>query len=180
MVRCRSEQNRLAISCCRPLDMLSPVISILRQELDSMIRVIYLLLINDLSERERLIQQTLNGERWKTKTSKGKWENVTDRKMVKASQNFQSWTKSVYEFGCSFIHLSHLHDSLAENPFKKLPQEEQRQILSHMRFYHQCPMCDHPSMEELASYIPRVFEKISDNLECYLKNLEQNKTINGD
>lgn len=99
MIRNRSEENRRAISCFFRLNgVLSPAISILRQELDSMVRVIYLLSINDISERRRLIKSTLNGEKWKIKTPKGKWKEVTDREMVELSQRLQGWTLSVYKY----------------------------------------------------------------------------------
>ena len=87
MIRNRSDENRRAMDCfSAPHNVLSPAFSILRQELDSMIRVIYLLQIDNLAERRRLIKSTLLGERWKVPTSKGKFRDVTDREMVDLSQ----------------------------------------------------------------------------------------------
>ncbi len=178
MIRNRSEENRQAIqSFSRPYGVLSPLLSILRQELDSMIRVIYLLAINDLTERQRLIDSTVQGERWKVRTTKGKWREVTDREMVDLSQRLQGWTKSVYKFGCAFVHLSDYHNHLAENPFDKLEASEKKDILSHMRNYHGGPCHNNPDMTELSFYVPQVFEKIASNLECYLKQIEQNETL---
>jgi hypothetical protein len=59
---------------------------ILRQELDSLIRVLYLLAISDLEERNRLMACTINGERWKITTPKGKQTVVTDAMMVEVSE----------------------------------------------------------------------------------------------
>jgi hypothetical protein len=157
---------------------MSPSFSILRQELDSMIRVIYLLSVNDLTERQRLIDSTLRGERWKFRTTKGRWRDVTDREMVDLAQQLQGWTKSVYKFGCAFVHLSDFHNHLAENPFDKLEASEKQDILSHMRCYHGGPCHDNPDMVELSLYVPQVFEKIASNLKCYLKQLEQDETLN--
>lgn len=178
IIRNRSEENRKAIQCfSNSRDVLSPAFSILRQELDSMIRVVFLLTIDDLAERERLIVSTLKGERWKMRTSKGKWRDVTDREMVEFAQQLHGWTQSVYKFGCSFVHLSDFHNYLTENPFDKLEHSEKQDILSHMRYYHGGPLNDKPNMAELASYVPRVLDKIAGNLECYLKQLEQNETL---
>jgi hypothetical protein len=178
MIRNRSEENRRALQCfSRLYGVLSPALSILRQELDSMIRVIYLLAATDLTERQRLIDATLRGERWKVRSVKGKWRDVTDREMVELAQHLQGWTQSVYKFGCAFVHLSDFHNHLAENPFDKLTELEKQDILSHMRNYHGGPCHDNPDMAELSMYVPQVFEKISSNLECYLKELEQNKAI---
>jgi hypothetical protein len=179
MIRNRSEENRKAIQCFSfPHSVLSPAFSILRQELDSMIRIIYLLAVTDITERQRLIDSTLRGENWKIRTNKGKWRTITDREMVNLAQHLQGWTQSVYRFGCAFVHLSDFHNHIAQNPFDKLTKEEKKDILSHMRNYHGGPRNENPEMAELATYVPQVFEKISSNLECYLKELEQNKVLN--
>lgn len=99
---------------------MSPAFSLLRQELDSMIRVIYLLAVKDPHERSRLIKATLRGERWKVQTARGKFRDVTDREMVDLAQGLQGWTQSVYRFGCAFVHLSDFHNHLVQNPFRKL------------------------------------------------------------
>ncbi|MFZ2448759.1 MAG: hypothetical protein WAW37_20545 [Syntrophobacteraceae bacterium] len=142
-----------------------------------MIRTIYLLVVKDLNERRRLIGSTLHGERWKVQTPKGKWRDVTDREMVDVAQQLQGWTRSVYKFGCAFVHLSDFHNHLVENPFDKLPENEKQDILSHMRYYHGGPHHDKPDMAELALYVPQIFEKICSNLECYLEQLEQGERI---
>jgi hypothetical protein len=178
MIRNRSEENRRAIQRFPvPYDVLSPALSILRQELDSMIHVIYLLSVADLTERQRLINSTLQGERWKVCTAKGKWRDVTDREMVNLAQHLQGWTQSVYEFGCAFVHLSDFHNHPAQNPFDNLNESERQDILSHMRHYHGGPHRDNPDMAELASYVPQVFKKIASNLEYYLEKLEQDMML---
>ncbi len=149
--------------------------SILRQELDSMVRVIFLLNIEDLDERRRLISLTLDGQKWTLQTQNGKQRKVTDRDMVDIANDLQGWTSSVYNFGCAFIHLSNFHDYSASNPFDALSSTEQRDILHHMRHYHFGPYTDHPSFNELAFYFPDVYRKIASNLESYVKNLESNQ-----
>jgi len=142
-----------------------------------MIHVIYLLAIKDLTERRRLIECTLRGKRWKVQTPKGRWRDVTDREMVDFAQQLKGWTQSVYKFGCAFVHLSDYHNHFVEDPFDKIEESERQDILSHMRQYHGGPCHDNPDMAELAMYIPRIFQKILDNLECYLKQLEQEGTL---
>lgn len=178
MIRNRSDENRRAMHCFTiPHGVLSPAFSILRQELDSMIRAIYLLKKSDFFERKRLIQATLRGNKWKVLTSKGKYRDITDREMVDLAQNLQGWTQSVYKFGCAFVHLSDFHNHLAEDPFLKLLPAEKQNILSHMRNYHGGPSRDNPDMKEISEYLPRVFEKIADNLRYYLEQLERGETL---
>lgn len=177
MIRNRSEENRRAMHCfSMPHGVLSPAFSILRQELDSMVRVIYLLSTKDPAERRSLIQSTLRGEKWKTRTAKGKFREVTDREMVELAQKLQGWTQSVYRFGCAFVHLSDFHNHLAQNPFERLSDAEKQHVLSHMRHYHGGPTHDNPDMRELSMYVPAVFDKIADNLKCYLEQLENGET----
>ncbi len=58
------------------------VISIIRQELDSLVRVIFLLEINDLTKRQHYIIQTLNNQKWTKVNSKN---IITDREMIELS-----------------------------------------------------------------------------------------------
>ena len=64
MIRDRTDQNRIAMQRISPVRAaLSPAIAILRQELDSMVRVIFLLQ-QVKEERVRLVNDTLDGKKW--------------------------------------------------------------------------------------------------------------------
>ena len=104
------------------------MVSVLRQELDSMIRVIYLLSQNT-DRRNQLIDAAANGEKWSQAGSRAK---VTDKEMVDLAQSLQGWTQSVYKFGCAFIHLSGLHDYNDRDPLAQLPVEERENILENV------------------------------------------------
>jgi hypothetical protein len=143
------------------------LVSALRQELDSLIRVVYLLSVRDLERRDNLIRGAVRGDKWP----------VRDREMVELTDRLHGWAKSVYAFGCGFIHLSKFHDYARRDPFTTLPKQEQDDILAHMRYYHGGPIGENPTFEELLPYLPRVFAKIKDNLECYLQMLEAHRHI---
>lgn len=172
VIRKRSQEHKSAMS--RLEDMPGIMVSILRMELDSMIRVIFLLSKDDLSERERLSDQTMRGEIWRTLTINNKSSKVLDKDMVELANELQGWTRSVYKFGCAFIHLSSFHDYSEKNPFDSLTDSEKKDILSHMRHYHGGPSSENPTFDELAKYFPSVFDKISGNLEYYIEHLEKN------
>ena len=97
--------------------------------------------------------------------------------MVDLAQHLQGWTQSVYKFGCAFIHLSNLHDYNDRDPLLQLPADERTDIISHCRYYHGGPLSDSAGFDELVPYLPNVLEKISGNLECYLKNLENGEVF---
>jgi hypothetical protein len=145
------------------------MVSVLRQELDSMVRAVYLL-TQSPERREQLIDASVRGEKWSKEGSSAK---VTDKEMVDLAQALKGWTQSVYKFGCAFIHLSGLHDYNDRDPLAQLPAEERQDILKHCRNYHGGP---HPGAErftDLVPYLPDVLMKIAGNVECYLVALEK-------
>lgn len=161
----RSNDHKLAMQLVAAANIPSQMMSILRQELDSMVRVIYLL-AQEQSRREALIISSVNGQQWGQPNGRGR---VTDREMVELAQHLQAWTLSVYKFGCAFIHLSHLHDYNDRDPMQLLPVEERTAILDHCRHYHGGPKGS--AFIDLVPYLPRVLEKVSGNLVCYLEQL---------
>ncbi|MEW6599120.1 MAG: hypothetical protein AB1429_16670 [Pseudomonadota bacterium] len=172
-VRNRSLEHQRTMDLLSQNNLVGQMIAVLRQELDSMVRVIYLL--NQVPERrELLIDASVRGEKWTQGTSRAK---VTDREMVDLAQALQGWTQSVYKFGCGFIHLSDLHDYNDRDPLLRLPAEERRDIIEHCRNYHGGPTADSEHFEALVPFLPRVLEKIASNLECYLKHLEKGEVL---
>lgn len=162
IVRERSCENKKAILTLIQAKLFGNSMSVLRQELDSMIRVIYLLSCNR-EKRHALIKKTLNGSRW----------NVTDKDMVELSDRCNGWTKSVYKFGCAFIHLSQFHDYLSDDPFSQIEICEANAVKQHLNQYHGFPLELGLSVETLQPYLAKVFEKISDNLDCYIDDLKK-------
>jgi hypothetical protein len=129
-----------------------------------------------LGRTKSINQITLRGEKWKVSTPKGKFRDITDREMVDISQQIQGWTQSVYRFGCAFVHLSDFHNHYVQNPFQRLTEVEKQDVLSHMRNYHGGPSHENLDMKEFSIYLPRVFDKIADNLKCYVEKLERGET----
>lgn len=172
-VRSRSDEHRGAMEVLARAGLAGQMVAVLRQELDSMVRVIYLL-AQDFDRRAALIEASVRGENWTQRSSRGA---VTDKAMVDLAQFLQGWTRSVYKFGCAFIHLSGLHDYNDRDPLAQLPAQERTDILQHCRHYHGGPIADDPQFSELIPYLPRVLEKISDNLGHYLEQLENGQLL---
>ena len=167
-IRRRSREHARAIDMIAKVGLVAPAVSILRQEVDSLVRVIFLL-AQPSPYREDLIRASINGERWLRPNGRS---SVTDREMVDLSTRLIGWTQSVYKFGCAFVHLSNLHNYDVNDPLAKLPGTEREDILRHMRYYHGGPKSDHPTLDDLLPFIPKVLKNISDNLEYYLEQLE--------
>lgn len=175
-IRSRSNEHRTAMRLLAEADLAGQMVAILRQELDSMIRVIYLL-VQPTERRNILIEASVNGTRW---SQQGSNRAVTDKEMVELSQRLQGWTRSVYKFGCGFIHLSSLHDYNDSDPLDRLPVEERSDIIEHCRYYHGGPISGTPSFPDLIPYLPRILEKIANNLEHYLGQLESGEMLDKD
>jgi hypothetical protein len=171
-IRARSDDHRKAFALIYKEKIWSQAIAILRQELDSMMRVIYLLSIKDMSYRNDLITASVEGRKW---TAKGTRKRITDREMVELANKLKGWTESVYRFGCGFIHLSSFHDYQDRDPMDMISTDEKNAILHHMRYYHGGPHETDPKMADLYPYLPMVLDKVASNLECYVKELEAKK-----
>jgi hypothetical protein len=170
LLRQRSVENRRALVALSRDKVVGQIMSVLRQELDSMIRAIFLL-SQSLEERSHLINQTLNGQKWKLRNN----ANITDRQMVELADTLNGWTKSVYKFGCAFIHLSSFHDK-TQDPFRNLGCDEINSVKTHLHNYHDFPITSELTMNSISPYLPMVFDKIEGNLECYIKNIEEGQT----
>ncbi len=167
-VRSRSKEHQRAMEVLAQARLAGQMVAVLRQELDSMVRVVYLL-EQDEARRAVLIEACVQGEKWSQPNSRA---YVTDKEMVDLAQGLEGWTRSVYKFGCAFIHLSNLHDYSDRDPLEQLPPGEREDLLNHCRHYHGGPPHDNAKFSDIIPYLPRVLKKISENLKCYLAGLE--------
>ncbi len=158
-VRARSVENRQAMLALRALP--GQMISVLRQELDSLVRVVFLLAQSDRPYRHGLIDDSVSGTRWRCRNSQ---PPVTDREMVDLTDTLHGWTKSVYAFGWAFIHLCNLHDHQTRDPLGQIMEAERKSTLDHLRHYHDGPHGASPAFSDVVPYLPMVFTKIADNL----------------
>ena len=175
LLRNRSEENKKSFYILFQNRLYGNCFSVLRQELDSMVRVIYLLNETDLNKRESFIQQTLNGEKWSFVNHNGKNQKVTDSDMVELADSLNGWTQNVYKFGCAFIHLSNFHDYQSEDPFQSLEDSDKDNIINQLRSYHGANFNRDSSLNDLIHFLPSVMDKISSNYECKIKSIEEGK-----
>lgn len=172
----RSRDHQRAMRLLVEANIPSQMMAVLRQELDSMVRVIYLL-SQDKPRRRTLILAAVDGDQWRQSNGRGR---VTDQEMVNLAQHLQGWTLSVYKFGCAFIHLSNLHDYNDRDPLELLDVNERTAILEHCRSSHGGPSVERSSFQDLIPYLPKALDKVSDNLRLYLKKLQEDGVIRTD
>jgi hypothetical protein len=147
------------------------LIAILRQELDSLVRTVFLL-SKDLNTRQHFINQTFQNIKWTQPNSK---QAVTDRHMVELTDKLHGWTNSVYKMGCAFIHLSPMANYKNDNPFQQLTSSEIDDIKQHLHNYHGFSLIEPLNMITIRPFLLMVLDKVSDNLKCYINDLENDK-----
>jgi hypothetical protein len=172
-VRERSQENRRALALLHGAELYGQVVGILRQELDSMIRVIYLLSVSDRERRAGLISDAVHGRIWRHPSA----GRVTDREMLELAEHLHGWARSVYRFGCAVIHLSSLHDYRERDPVLALSPGERDDLVHHLRAYHGGPQRDDVTFEDVVPYLPPAFEKVASNLEAYLEHLARHQEL---
>lgn len=173
-IRNRSIDNKRAIELLFSRNIFGPIIAILRQELDSLVRCIYLLSIDNIDYRNELVEYSISGKKWRSLDGK---KVIRDREMVNLAQRLHGWTQSVYTFGCAFIHLSNFHDYENRNPFDSLEEAEFEAVRYYLSYYHGTLIDRNSSLAHITWTLPSVFDKISGNLEFYVKELEEGKVI---
>ena len=149
--------------------------SVLRMELDSMIRVIYLLRTPDA--RERILASCVAGEGFKDRGRR-----ISDRKMIDTAAADNGWVDAVYKFGNKFVHLTDAHDYAEIDPFHGY--EHRDEVIKYLNSYHRGrvsgrPLEDGSTLRDIAAYAPHVLDKITSNLRSYMQSLRAAVGENG-
>lgn len=141
--------------------------SVLRMELDTMIRVVHLLHRPDA--RDRIVASCVAGEGFKDGQGR-----IHDRKMIDVATGVNGWVDAVYEFGNKFVHLTDAHDYAEVDPFPVY--EYKNDIIGYLNQYHRGkvagrPLDDGSTLRDIAAYAPHVLNKITSNLNGYIEDL---------
>ena len=176
-VRARSAELQEAMPWVAARGLDSIAVGFPRQELDSLVRVMFLLAQSDRAERTRLVADAVNGQPWRMRTAAGKWNRVTDAEMVALADGFNGWARNVYRFGCAVIHLSHLHDHQARDPFQSLVFEDREVVSFQLNHYHGASLSPASSFTDVSRWVPAVLSKVSTSLDQYLKYLEEDSDL---
>jgi len=167
-VKSRSLENKTAFDLLHANKCYGICIGIVRQELDSLLRVSYLVERNGWSFSEYafdLVKNSVESGEWKYINKNNKFTRITDREMLEGG----GWEAVVYDFGCGLIHLSDKH-LYKDSPKLNISQNEKEKIISYMARYHDFNKTD-VDMDDIVEYLPRIYKKVYDNIEFYLEEL---------
>lgn len=167
-VRARSKENQSAFSDSLSSQHLGVAIGLLRQEIDSFVRLVYLDSVHS-PDAQKLLQEFADGERWTISSGKSR---VTDRTMVDIAKANYFWVEIAYTFGCKLIHLSQLADYNTTDPFQQMPPDDLNEIVGYLRQYHGYSDGD-IDLPRFTVLLPNVMNKIAGKVEEYCEKLDQ-------
>jgi len=170
LVKNRSKENIESFNLLYEKGLYGNCVSVLRQELDSYIRVLF---INGHTEKDAFISQILSDKKLKDKD-----KTITDRAMLEylKPSHMDAWEESyIYQIGCFFVHLSNFHNYKTENPFQNISQADKENIVEFIKDKHSWEAdtsnIDINKIESVIPFLPLIIKKISANLECALEKL---------
>ncbi|MEU3168530.1 hypothetical protein [Streptosporangium sp. NPDC006930] len=166
-VEARSQEHRQAMDIALERGWWAIAGSVLRMELDSMIRVIYLLYNPDV--RDRILASCVTGKGFTDDRGR-----IPDRKMIDVATGDKGWVDAVYRFGNRFVHLTDAHDYAEVDPFQSY--EHKDEVIKYLNQYHGGklsgqPLDDSSTLRDIAAYAPHVLNKITRNLDINIERL---------
>lgn len=154
-------------------NLLSTQMSTIREEVDSLLRVIYLLGVSDYNELTDIIGNSFDQRMFGPTRADGGTRRILDKSMIEAAAAQFDWLETLYDFGCSFIHLTGLHSYQERDPFRMLSPSEQEVIVEFVNRYYRATISANSQFTEVAHYLPQIFRKVAENLERLLGDLQE-------
>ena len=169
MIEARSREHHEAMRVALDKGWLAIADSVLRMELDSMIRVIWLLRHPDT--REQILASCVAGQGF----NEGR-KRISDTTLAEDAVKVNGWVQAVYHFGNTFVHLTNAHDYAVLDPFQAY--ERRGEVIEFLNRYHPGkvpggPVDDSSTLRDLDAYAPYVLEKITSRLDIYVRDLRE-------
>lgn len=173
-VQARSAENQKSFELLYKHECYGVCIGIIRQELDSLQRVSYLIdWDNGYQFRQNafdLVSNNVQIGEWVFLNANGKKQKVRDIDMLQTG----GWEAVVYNFGCGLVHLTDKHLYRDFDPIVKMRDEEKQLTIEYLKKYHGFDKRE-VNMNDIIQYLPKIYKKIYENIEC---NLEEIISIN--
>lgn len=162
-VNARSAENKKSFDLLYQQECYGVCIGIMRQEIDTLQRVNYLIDWENYQLRQNafdLVKNSVQLGEWKFLNSNRKMQKVKDSEMLKEG----GWEAIVYSFGCGLIHLSDKHLYRDFDPVIKMGNKEKERIIGYLSSYHGFDG-EEINMNDIIRYLPKIYEKIYENIE---------------
>ena len=131
-------------------------ISIMCQELDQYIKLLYILK-QPYDKKEHLINCSINSKKW----------DVLDQDIDLFAKSLTGWDLAIYEFRNVFNKLTINYNYLLRDPLNGINESDKESIFKYINEYHDNEFTRNYSLAELVPVLPMIFNRITDNIKCY-------------
>jgi hypothetical protein len=168
MVGHRLEENMKSFKLLFDMKHYGNCISIMCQELDQIIRLLFLL-NSTANHKKQFIYSSINNQKWYTTGLDHKRVYVTDDTLLQFSESLTGWDKCIYEFGFSFKNLSNNFNYGSRDPIKSMNETDRNRLHGYVKEYHVKDFPVEYSLEDLIPVLPMIIRLISNNLNNYME-----------
>jgi hypothetical protein len=170
MVTHRLEENIKSFHLLFGMKHYGNCISIMCQELDQMIRILFL--INSSSnEKQQFMYSSINSHKWYITNKENKKVYITDEMLLKFAETLKDWDKSIYQFGFSFKNLTNNFNYGSRDPIKSMSKMDRDKLFCYITEYHQKEFKSDFTIEDFIPILPEIIEKISIYMKIYLDKI---------
>lgn len=166
----RLEENQKSFDILFGLKHYGNCISIMRQELDQIIRLLFLLNSTKNVQRQ-LIESSINNHKWFVINKENKKDYITEEIISKYSESLNGWDKSIYEFGLAFGSLATTFNYGTKDPIKTMAENDRDKIYKYILEYHNRDFPRDYDINVLIRELPDILNIISSNLQKYMDRL---------
>jgi hypothetical protein len=145
-------------------------ISIMCQELDQMISILFILNRNE-NDRNHLINLSANSHKWFFLDWDNKKQYIGEKEIIEFSDTLVDWEKRIYEFGLSFHKLSVNFNYLLKDPILGMSEMDKQHISDYIKEYHDSNFGNEFGIQELVPFLEIVFTSITQRIGTYLEKL---------
>ena len=166
MIKQRLDENTKSFNILFELKNYCNCISIMCQELDQYIRLLYLVK-QPAAIRDVFINNSINDKKWYSIGDDNKKAYITDKDINEFAKILTGWEAEVFEFRKVFKNLSLNINYMLRDPIKGLDDFERSVIYEYVKKYHDPEFSYKYTIKELIPELPLIFGKISDSIHEY-------------
>jgi hypothetical protein len=166
-IKQRSEEHQKAFDFAMKEKLYSQVGSIIRQELDSLIRLNYYRSLN-FAKKQELLRNFFAGD--KAFPSDKNLIAQFDPESLLYRLPFLGWAEHIYKVGCAFVHLTQMHNWEQGEPELTFTDEERKDIVMNVNWWQKeymktdFALKSDFSFTDLVAVAPGIFNKLRTNL----------------
>lgn len=170
MISNRLEENIKSFDLLYSLKHYGNCISIMCQELDQIVRILYLMNCG-IDSKKQLISSSINNQKWHITHIDNQKEYITDEILVNFSKSLKGWDQSIIEFGYLFKSISVNYNYGLRDPIKSMSEPDRVAIYTYIKNYHVENFPMQFSTDDLIPILPMIMKLIGEKLNDYLNAL---------